>query len=273
MTADSVDLEECDNHFKGVVGSLFNEDNMDVVVNSFLNPPFRKLPAAPVFPNKYTTSMYDLNEMFMPPSYAFPLETSLDIFNLPKFGDWSEQLLPFETLISPEEDAQIRQSISDSINGYMMPTYENSSQSDVESDYQLIVSPDAVLPSTSLIKEENIGPLDSMWPELSNLSDEKLVKMVDDGYLENITIDDIFVKKKRRKLTHLDIDHCYSQRLPVDDDYEEEDEEDFFNSSPSSPASSSCSGKLHFIYVVEKFLIIFKFVVHYKHKCYKNISV
>lgn len=241
MTADSVDLEECDNHFKGVVGSLFNED-MDV--NSFLNPPFRKLPpAAPVFQNKYSSSMYDLNEMFMPSSYIFPLETSLDLYSIPsKFGDWNE-LLPFETLPTAEEEQQIRQTISDSINSYMLPTYENSSHSDVESDY-LLVSPDAVLPSSS--KRESIGPLDSMWPELSGLSDEKLVKMVDDGYLENLPIDDILVKKKRRKLTHLDIDHCYSQRLPVDDDYEEDDEDfnsSFFNSSPCSPASSSCSGK------------------------------
>lgn len=251
MTADSVDLEECDNHFKGVVGSLFNAFNEDdVVVNSFLNPPFRKLPPAPpVFQNKYSSSMYDLNEMFMPSSYVLPFESSLDTYNFPKYGsEWFEQPLPFETLLPTlEEEEQIRQKISDSINSYMMPTYENASHSDVESEIDyFLVSPDAVLPSSS--NEVNIGPLDSMWPELGGLSDEKLVKMVDDGYLENLAMDDIFVKKKRRKLTHLDIDHCYSQRLPIEDDYEEDEDEDFFNSSPCSPASSSCSGKLSFIY-------------------------
>lgn len=249
MTADSVDLEECDNHFKGVVGSLFNVLNEDdVTVNSFLNPPFRKLPLAPpVFQNKYTSTMYDLNEMFMPSSYVLPFETTLDMYN---FSEFFEQPLPFETLNPTlEDEEQIRQKI-DSFNSYMMPTYENSSHSDVESEIDyFLVSPDAVLPSLHT-KEVNIGPLDSMWPELGGLSDENLVKMVDGGYLENLAMDDILVKKKRRKLTHLDIDHCYSQRLPVEDDYEEDEDEDFFNSSPCSPATSSCSGKLSFIYVV-----------------------
>ena len=233
MTADSVDLEDCNDIYKEIIGTfMFDDMNLTLLdTDNFHDAP--KLQPVP----------YPLLSDMKNPKYDdiySEINFKMEDFLTPTFDD------PFADYYM---DCKMKSCDSDS-------SLQNSSLLDMDADfcYTSVVSPDLILPSSvtsspvvpnsppNLKEDSGDEAVDSIWPEVSELTDIKLLKFVDNGCLgDELVGDELFRKKKRRKLTHLDFDHCYSQP-PIQEDDDEEDDDDY-DYSPYSPASSSCSGK------------------------------